>query len=240
MNRSIVFVLSILSLVGLSACSSAGLAGGDILAEGIARDMIYGSEFDETSSAAEPASSMKSVVESVVLDATVVRYGAISGTATISRNISATELAEGSTAYNGSYTFTGERDISFNNYSNVANRTIQGGSILVEISEGLFESSTLSGLDPLQDEKVTRTVTGVEKRISGALSVIVREREHACTLDLAVSVERRVIEWTYDSSGTPPLVDPQVKERVVQISGVVTIDGVAYLIDRQISTSAQE
>jgi hypothetical protein len=197
MNRSIVFVLSILSLVGLSACSSAGLAGGDILAEGIARDMIYGSEFDETSSAAEPASSMKSVVESVVLDATVVRYGAISGTATISRNISATELAEGSTAYNGSYTFTGERDISFNNYSNVANRTIQSGSILVEISEGLFESSTLSG-------------------------------------------QRRVIEWTYDSSGTPPLVDPQVKERVVQISGVVTIDGVAYLIDRQISTSAQE
>ncbi len=240
MKRYIVLVLGILSLLGLSACSSAGLAGGDILAEAIARDMIYGSEYDEALSSAEPAASMKSVVESVVLDATVVRYGAISGTATISRNISATELAEGSTAYNGSYTFNGERDISFDNYSNSANRSVRSGSILVEISEGLFQSSTVTGLDPVDEDKVTRTVTGVEKHLSGELSVTAGGREYYCSLDLSVSIERRIIEWTYDALGAPHLVDPQVKERVVQISGLVTIDGVDYLIDRQINASAQE
>lgn len=175
MKRYIMLVLGILSLLGLSACSSAGLAGGDILAEAIARDMIYGSEYDEALSSAEPAACMKSVVESVVLDATVVRYGAISGTATISRNISATELAEGSTAYNGSYTFNGERDISFDNYSNSANRSVRSGSILVEISEGLFQSSTVTGLDPVDEDKVTRTITGVDYLIDRQINASAQE-----------------------------------------------------------------
>jgi|GEM_PF-6530026 len=238
MNRTRIAVICGIVLVMVSGCTSAGLLGGEATAEGIARDMIYGSEYDEALSAA-PAGGSKALSEAILLDETLVRYGAISGTATITRNITATEVEAGGTAYNGLYTFNGERDIAFEEYSNVPARTIKSGRILVEISGGTFQSSTESGEEPEDGDTVTRTVTDVEKRLTGDVVVLVRGREYACAMDLSVSVERRVIDWTYDS-GTPHLILPQLRERNVHITGTVTVDGEAYLVDRQILVTAAE
>lgn len=240
MKQKGVAVIIGIVLALVSGCASAGLLGGEATAEGIARDMIYGSEYDEALSA-EPSAGSKSLSESILIDQTLVRYGAIGGTATITRNITATETLPGSTAYNGTYTFSGERDITFDNYSNVSIRTIRSGSILVEISEGAFESSTVDGEEPEDGDIVTRTVTGVQKRLTGDVVVLVRDREYSCSLDLSISVERRTIEWTYDIEAEPfHLVNPRLMERTVQITGIVLVDGQEYLVNREISVTAVE
>jgi hypothetical protein len=157
--------------------------------------------------------------------------GELSGTATIVHNVTWIEQGDG-TPFNRTFNMSGDRSISFSDYSNVENRKVESGTIHTEIFNGTFQSSTASGNNPLDGETITRRATNVNKHISGTVEVFVNGANHTCTVDLTVTVIERITEWTYSSSTSPILYNPEVIKRNVHINGTIRIDDREYTIDR--------
>jgi hypothetical protein len=211
MRSTRVIIMTILSLAFCISCQMGVTVEDRSAANATANEIIYGTENDELT--ASTGVMNKSVISPnpTTVSGTAVFDGLISGT----------------------------RTVAFSNYSNVAGRTIDSGTVTVSISSGSFSSSTPNtNPNPAIGSTVTHTVSNVNKTITGTVSVDKGGRTYTCVLDLTVVVISRVTDWTLDF--TYDLIHPSVQSRNVTVTGTVEVNGKPVTIEKTITTAAPE
>lgn len=205
------------------SCSTATIASNQTTANVIANEIVYGTENDELISAAATMNMGDIDSNPTTETGTDVFSGLINGTATVAHNVSWLETDSAGTPYNRTFAFSGTQIVTFSNYSNVAGRAIESGTVTVTIASGTLESST-PGANPSPDvgSTVTNTETDVKKTITGTVNGERNGNTYTCVLDLTVDVISRVTNWTLGSSR---LTNPSIQSRDVTVTGTVEVNG---------------
>jgi len=194
--------------------------------------MAYGTENDEVTSGSS-AVNQNTLAPTTVTD-TVVLNGLVSGTTTIVHDVLWTETGSG-TQYNRTFTIAGTRSVTFNNYSNVAGRSIQSGTITVTVSNGTI---TTVATTVAPTDLVTVTATNVDKTIKGTVVLSSGTKTYTVDINLTVTVNSRVTDWTLGAS--LGLTDPVLVSRNTSVTGTVTINGkTTYNINNTLGMTPQ-
>lgn len=224
------------------ACSlGTSTAGDQTTANVVANEMVYGTENDELASSTAVTNAVINP-NPTTETGTAVFSGLVSGTATVTHNVTWYETDTSGIPYNRTFTFYGTRSVAFSDYSNVVGRTIESGTVTVTIAQtpaDTFVSSTPgANPNPPVGSTVTHTVTNVNKTIQGTVTALRNGNTYTVVVNLEVDVISRVTNWTMGSSGI--LIDPSVQSRDVTVSGTVQVNGTTFTINTTITTAAPQ
>jgi hypothetical protein len=208
-------------------------------ANAVANEIVYGTENDELTASTGVMNRSVISPNPATVSGTAVFNGLVSGTATVTHNVTWTETDTAGIPFNRTFTFSGTRTVEFSDYSNMAGRTMDSGTVTVNISSGSFSGSTPNANPtPAVGSTVTHAVTNVNKAITGTVTVEKGGNTYTCDIDLAVVVLSRVTEWTLGL--TYDLIHPAVQSRSVSVTGTVEVNGKPVEIDKTITASDPE
>jgi len=242
MKSAVGITAVILAATMYISCSTSTVPGDQTTANVTANEMVYGTENDELTSSTGVMNEAIISPNPITETGTAVFSGLVSGTATVTHNVTWLETDSTGTPYNRTFTFYGTRSVAFSDYSNFAGRTIESGTVTVTIAQSpadTFVSSTNppGESSPAVGSTITHTVTNVNKTIAGTVTVQRNGNTFTCVLNLTVDVISRVTNWIL---GTDTLTDPSVQSRDVTIVGTVQVNGTTFNINTTITTVAPQ
>ena len=251
-----------LLFIGVAVSCSSGaktVAGDQATADASANEVAYGIENDESVSASSAAKSIE-------VNDTSSFNGAVSGNVSVARNWTWTDEGETpdpdtlwtspDTANNRYWQYYGSQIVSFTNYSNVSGRTIVSGSVsasIAQASPAKFQSTTdTSTIYPsgstvpsadnyastLASGQVQHTVSGVNKTVTGTVTVERNGNSYTCDVNLTIDVVYRVTIWNSGSDGS--LSNRQVLARDTTITGTITVNGTTFTVNKTLTKATPE